>query len=177
MTRQTRHLRKSKKGHIFPAGRIKIPAITVAAHIIKKLQPFCQKITLAGSLRRKISNPHDIDIVLISKPGRLQEIQHKFDTLTTPTMYGDKKMSGKTQGYQVDLFFATPQNYESMLMFATGPAGANIKKRVDAKAKGWKLSQYGLFNKSGKRIASTEKDIYNKLGLTYRKPELRGMPR
>ena len=178
MTRQIRHLRKSKKGKHYPAGsRIKIPAITVATHIIKTLQPLCQKITLAGSIRRKIPNPNDIDIVLIPKPGKLPLIQQKIDILTTPTMYGNKKMSGKAQGYQIDIFFATTQDYESQLMFATGPAGANIWHRTQAKRKGWLLNQYGLFNKKGVRIASTEKSIYQALGLSYRPPEMRGKPR
>jgi len=178
MTKQKKHLRKSKKGRIFPAGRrIKIPAFAVAARITRILKPLCQRIILAGSIRRKVPNPNDIDIVLIPKTGKLQEIQHKFDALTTPTMYGDKKMSGKAQGYQIDILFATPEDYESQLMFATGPAGANIWHRTQAKRKGWLLNQYGLFDKKGVRIASTEKSIYKALGLSYRSPEMRGKPR
>lgn len=176
--RQERHLRTSKKGRIFPAGHRKKMSVFQVANIIKTaLETSCQRITIAGSIRRKAPNPNDIDIVIIPEPGKLDLIKQKFDLLTTPTMYGNKKMSGKAQGYQVDLFFATPQDYESQLMFATGPVGANIWHRTQAKRKGWLLNQYGLFDKKGMRIASTEKGIYQALGLSYRPPELRGLPR
>jgi DNA polymerase (family 10) len=40
--------------------------------------------------------------------------------------------------------------------------------------KGWKLNEYGLFDKNNKMIAGKdEKEVYNKLGFKYIPPEKR----
>jgi DNA polymerase (family X) len=62
-----------------------------------------------------------------------------------------------------------------MQFFLTGPAGYGIAYRRMAKAKGWKLDQYGLWNQHGELIASrTEHDIYKALGKEYKEPQERG---
>ena len=39
----------------------------LAERIVKYLKPYCQRIQIAGSIRRGEKNPRDIDIVLIPK--------------------------------------------------------------------------------------------------------------
>ena len=41
--------------------------LSLAKKIVKEIKPFCSRIEIAGSIRRKKSNPGDIDIVLIAK--------------------------------------------------------------------------------------------------------------
>ena len=71
----------------------------------------------------------------------------------------------------------TPESYGATLLYATGPLGSSISRRKLAQEKNLKLNQYGLW-KGKKMIAGkTEREIYNKLGLSYRPPEERGLPR
>jgi len=60
-------------------------------------------------------------------------------------------------------------------MYFTGSKEYNIRLREIARKKGFKLSEYGLFDrKTGKFVAGrTEKEIYKKLGLKYVEPEKR----
>lgn len=37
--------------------------------------------------------------------------------------------------------------------------------------KGWKLNEYGLFERNKKIAGKTEAEIYDKLGLSYIEPE------
>ncbi|HEV2226362.1 MAG TPA: PHP domain-containing protein, partial [Nitrososphaerales archaeon] len=60
------------------------------------------------------------------------------------------------------------------LIYFTGSKDHNIALRNLAIDKGWKLNEYGLFGKRGKRLAGrTEEEVYGKLGMKYVSPELR----
>ena len=51
-------------------------------------------------------------------------------------------------------------------MYFTGSKEHNIELRKIAIDKGWKLNEYGLFDKLGKRIAGrTEEEAYKQPGL------------
>ena len=66
-----------------------------------------------------------------------------------------------------------PDSWGSALQYFTGSKDHNIRIRKIAMKKGYKLSEYGLFNrKTDRKIAGkSERDIYTKLGLNYPKPE------
>lgn len=166
-----RTFKKGKYHFTLPGSEV----IKLSKEIEGELRPLSRRIDIAGSIRRKVDEPVDIDIVMI--PKNKEKVRERLAHLGEITEQGSTMVETKIKGVDVDTYFAEPESFGSQLMTRTGPFGANIRHRADAKTRGWKLSQYGLFDKSGRRIASTEKDIYNKLGLTYRKPELRGTPR
>lgn len=148
----------------------------VARNIKRRLEPFSSKVTIAGSLRRK-KFPDDIDIVVVPKKDKLDNIKTTIRHLDKKAFGKDKRMSFKQDGIGIDVFFSDKKEYPFQLLRRTGPAGANIKNSEMARDKGLKLNEYGLFNrKTGKRVSNilTEKDIYEKLGKPYRKPEKRG---
>jgi len=151
--------------------------IQIAQDIKRGLKPYAKRVAIAGSIRRKVPDPHDIDIVLIPKKGATDKIQEFVKRRGKLELAGYKKISGKIKGVDVDIFIASPKDFWTQMMFSTGPRGANIWHRIQAKRKGWILNQYGLFDKQGRRIAKTEREVYQKLGLSYRPPELRGLPR
>jgi hypothetical protein len=147
----------------------------LAEKVKSRLQPFASKIQIAGSIRRKKSDPVDIDIVMIPKDK--EKIRMKLSDLGRITKSGGKMIETKIKRVDTDVYFADEDDFGAQLMTYTGPSGANIYHRGQAKAKGWKLNQYGIFDKSGRRIASSERDIYKKLGSSYRIPEMRGKVR
>jgi len=75
-------------------------------------------------------------------------------------------------GVKVDIRTTTPRAKGAALLYFTGPAGYNIGIRAAAKRGGFKLSEYGLFNReTGEYVAgATEEDIYAALGRNYRAP-------
>lgn len=150
----------------------------LADRLIIELKPFTKKIEVAGSIRRRVQNPRDIDILIIprDKNGITQKlISRKAEFMSR----GEEKISAKIDGIQVDIVFTNPQEWAASLMYFTGPKGANIWNRVLAQKKGLKLSQHGLFDlKTGKRVPTpTEASIYAALDKTYRRPENRGEKR
>jgi DNA polymerase (family 10) len=81
----------------------------------------------------------------------------------------------KEQNIQADIIVVEEKQYGAALLYFTGPKEHNITLRKLAKSNGWKLNEYGLFDRtSGKLLASAEeKDIYNRLGLAWIAPEKR----
>jgi len=147
----------------------------IASEVITRLAPYCQRIEVAGSVRRQKPYPRDIDIVLI--PSDLWKLTHEIAGLGPVSLKGDKLKRVSYNGVQVDLYFATPETWATLLLIRTGSKESNIRLATLAKRKGWHLaaSGDGLFNEKGERIAgNSEESIFQAIGLPYQEPEERG---
>lgn len=143
--------------------------------LLKKIRgvPGVERAEAAGSYRRKQATVGDIDILVVTKsPAAISEAISKLPFVRNVVGQGDKKLSFDLQsGIRVDIRFVAKNQWGSALLYFTGSKEHNIAMRIVAIKKGWKLSEYGLFDAKGKVIASKEeKDIYEKLGLPYREP-------
>ncbi|MBA7716801.1 hypothetical protein ES703_125879 [subsurface metagenome] len=79
-------------------------------------------------------------------------------------------------GTQLDVYYATPETFATLLLIRTGSKDNNIRLCTLAKKKAWRLfaDGSGLFNERGERIAGdSEESIYEALGLRYQLPEER----
>jgi DNA polymerase (family 10) len=66
------------------------------------------------------------------------------------------------------------KSFGAALQYFTGNVDHNVRLRQLAISKGWKLSEYGIFDKKGRQIAGrSEEEVYRKLGLQFVPPELR----
>jgi DNA polymerase (family X) len=128
---------------------------------------------MAGSLRRGKSTVGDLDILstdpkvidaIKSCPGVAQVIES-----------GPRRTSVKLEdGVQVDVRLFKREEYGAALVYFTGSKDHNIALRNLAIEKGWKLNEYGLFDRGGERLAGeTEAGVYEKLGMEFIPPELR----
>ena len=159
-----------KKGRIVLTRRGDV-VIHLADKIVKLIKPFCRRIEIVGSIRRKEKNPIDIDLVLIPKNRiKLEEfMKQKWKFIQG----GEKKSRWKIEGVIVELYYTTAESWGATLLAYSSKLGAGIGLRVVAKRKGFKLNQYGLFK--GKKIIAgkTEQEIYHALGRPWKKPENR----
>ena len=150
-------------------------AKTVAEEVIKRLSPYCQRIEVAGSIRRQKPQVRDIDIVLISSdPWNLEHEVNNLARPFTPKLSGDKlKRFNYTGGVQIDLYFADEHTWATLLLIRTGSKENNIRLASLAKKRGWHLSANGdgLFDEKEQRVAGdTEESIYEALELSYQEP-------
>ena len=70
------------------------------------------------------------------------------------------------------MYSTNPKEWEALLLIRTGSAEHNINMSIQARKLGLKLTHSGL-TKNGKIIASTEKEIFEALGIDYVPPEER----
>lgn len=160
-----------KKGKIVVTRRGNV-VIHLANKIVKSIKPFCSRIEIVGSIRRKEKNPVDIDIALIPKDReRLEEFMKKKWKYVQG---GEKRATFRIERVKVELYYTNKEEWGATLLAYSSEFGAGIGLRMVAKRKGMKLSQHGLFNKSGRRIAGrSEEQIYHALGRPWKKPENR----
>ena len=130
-------------------------------------------VGMAGSLRRGKSTVGDLD--LLSMDQRAADALKGCPGVAQVLESGPRRTSIKLEdGIQVDLRVFSIEEYGAALVYFTGSKNHNIALRNLAIEKGWKLNEYGLFEKGGKRLAGkAETEIYQKLGLDYIPPELR----
>ncbi|MBU2612136.1 MAG: hypothetical protein KKB62_00255 [Nanoarchaeota archaeon] len=143
--------------------------IDLSRKLEKELKTFSKKIAVAGSIRRGERYPKDIDLVLIPKERvKLEDFMKKIGKFVEG---GEHESTWKIEGVKVELYYTNKEEWGAELLAYSGKKGSNIGLRSVAKRKGMKLNQYGLF-KDGRRLAGkTEKEIYEKLGRKYKKPE------
>ncbi len=144
----------------------------IAAEVVKVLAPYCSRIEVAGSIRRRKPLVNDIDIVLI--PSDPWNLTGEIARLGAVTAHGAKIQRVQHQGVWIDLYMATPETWATLLLIRTGSKENNIRLCSLAKRKGCHLAANGdgLFDETGKRVAGdSEESIYQALGLSYQKPE------
>lgn len=143
----------------------------VADAVVKHLSPHCLRIEVAGSIRRRKAWVNDIDLVLIPKDP--WELHNAIGQLGPTKMSGAKICRTEVQGIQVDIYFATPGTWATLLLIRTGSEEHNRRLATLAKNKGWHLhaSGEGLTNGNGERIAGdTERSIFEALNMKYKDP-------
>jgi DNA polymerase (family 10) len=142
---------------------------------LKKLPEVAECIP-AGSFRRRKLTIRDLDIVVRTpNPEKILARFVKMKFVKQVLGVGKEKATIITkQGVQVDIRVFTDREFGAGLLYFTGDKQHNIWLRKIAIRKGWKLNEYGLFDKKGARLAGkTEEEVYNKLGLKYVEPEKR----
>jgi DNA polymerase (family 10) len=151
--------------------------LQIANKIIKELKNKVEKIVVAGSIRRKKAMVRDIDILAISKNP--EPVMNYFTKMKNVDRILGKGKTKSTvildNGIQADLRIVPEKSFGAALQYFTGSKDYNIKLREIAIKKGYKLNEYGLFErKTGKMVAGeTEKEIFKILGVKYIEPEKR----
>ncbi|HEX77161.1 MAG TPA: hypothetical protein G4O03_01930 [Dehalococcoidia bacterium] len=146
-------------------------AQALAQEIVDQLAPYYERIEVTGSIRRQRPFPRDIDIVLI--PRSQGKLAMALEALGEARLGGKKLEERIYKGVQVDLYFATPETWATLLLIRTGSKAHNIKLTTLAKKRGWHLyaSGRGLINDRGERIAGdSEESFFQALGLPYAEP-------
>ncbi len=180
-------------GQRFILGYTMAQIRSIAARLEKV--PGAERVTIAGSARRRRDTIGDADILAVVKKsgaGVNAAIMNAF--ITTPGVvnviaHGDTKSSIKLRdGLNVDLRVVPAESYGAALNYFTGSKDHNVALRKIAVAKGWTLNEYGLFKKptgaaaaakgrdigDKNRIAGkTEEELYAAFGMDYIEPELR----
>lgn len=155
-------------GRALPLARDLVGRLEVTG-LFRRLEP-------AGSVRRGKETVGDLDLLAVS--DRPQEAANAFCSLPDVeevVARGAKRSSVRlSDGFQVDLRIVPAAAFGAALQYFTGSKEHNIRLRERAVARGWKLSEYGLFSEGGEILAgSDEEGIYRALGLDYIPPELR----
>ncbi|TSA45046.1 DNA polymerase/3'-5' exonuclease PolX [bacterium] len=135
-----------------------------------------EKVLACGSFRRRKETVGDIDLLAAADDSRAaMEYFCSMPNVEKIIARGaTKSMVRLDIGIDADLRVVPEKSLGAALQYFTGNKDHNVELRKIAIKKGWKLNEYGLFDKNNKFLAGrTEEEIYKKLGLDWIPPEMR----
>lgn len=156
----------------------------IAERVMDQLRPHCERIAIAGSIRRKKPEVKDIEIVAIPKPYETGLFESGIATVVNkwqkvkgdlPCKYTQRILP---DGIKLDLFFAEPGNWGLIYAIRTGSAEYSHKVLASGWVKmGYESIEGYLFHKQNlKRYeVREEKDLFNRIGVKYVEPEFRNL--
>lgn len=174
-------------------------ALAEADLLTGMLEPYCERLLVCGSLRRRRPAVSDIEIVyipkMITKPNpdslfgetRLVNwMDQMLEKLITDGIlarrlnakgaatWGPKNKLGSLvkSGIPVDLFATTAESWWNYIVCRTGPKESNVAIASAAVANGWHWNPYGAgFTRGGELHAVTsEREVFEFAGLKYAEP-------
>jgi DNA polymerase (family 10) len=153
-------------------------ALPIGESIVKKLlgSGLVEKATIAGSARRMRETVGDLDILAISSNGeKVMDFFVGMDNVERAIVKGPTKTTALLKiGITCDLRVLKPKSFGAAVQYFTGSRDHNIQTRQIAMDMGYKLNEYGLFDKRGRNIGGAEEPgIYEKIGLQWMPPEMR----
>jgi len=159
-------------------GRFLLDTACEAAEELKAyLREFkgVEQVTPAGSLRRGRETVGDLDLLVTGRDhAGIADHFAKFPGIAQVLAKGEDKVTIKLKNdMQVDIRLLERESYGAALQYFTGSKEHNVALRDRAKRRGWKLSEYGLFEGAKVIARRTEEEIYEELGLEWIPPELR----
>lgn len=136
-----------------------------------------EKALICGSTRRMKETVGDLDILLISSKGeKVMNFITKMDVVSNVIAKGPTKTTVLLKiGLNCDFRLVERESFGAAVQYFTGNKDHNVKVREIAINKGYKLNEYGLFDKKNRNVAAgeSEEEIYGKLGMDWMQPEMR----
>lgn len=148
------------------------------------LEPYCKRIEIAGSVRRKKPDCGDIELVIIRNPDKLEELKSivgewKRIRGDITGRYTQRMLPKgiKLEGIKLDIFIAADDgtNWGNIFLIRTGNW---VFSRF---MMGIRAPQVGLKHRDGylwlgehiKYNCHEEQDVFDRLGMDYIEPEER----
>ncbi len=159
----------------------------LADAVVAGLKPFCDRIEIAGSIRRRVAMVGDIEVVCIptevktglfdDEPERHPEFVKKVESWEAVKGKPTGKYTQRIiDGVKLDLFMVEAGNFGLQLAIRTGPARYSHKELASRWAsRGWKsVGGYLQHTSTKERMGfSEERALYSWLGINWVEPARR----
>ena len=169
-----------RKRALAPKRRPLAEAMVAAESLVAKMTavPGVLACDYAGSVRRRSETVGDLDILVAAAKEDAHAIMDAFATAP-----GVVELLGKGEtktsvvldnGMQADLRVVPRDSWGAAMQYFTGSKDHNVAMRTLAVKKKLKVSEYGVFDESGDKLAGDdEAAVYEAIGLAWMPPELR----
>jgi DNA polymerase (family 10) len=168
-------------------GKMELEKAKVIAEELKGiLAPACNRIEIAGSIRRQKPEVGDIELLVIPRANYLDKLLYDLMMRNILAMrlnkrgsktYGPKNklLLHVSSGIGVDIFSVDARNWGMALFVRTGPAEWNIKAMSRFQELGLRGHAYGGISDSGGNEIDCpdEETVFRYLGWAYVPPERR----
>jgi len=165
-----------------------------ANRFLKRLESYCWRIEVAGSIRRCKSMVGDIELLCIPMRGydQVDLLDWELQTLINAGLLGHRLgKTGQRIGYgpqnkflvdfrtgmPLDVFSTTEEGWAMSLVVRTGPKELNVRLMKAARDRGMKGHAYGTgftLADGSPLVCRTEEDVFAAVGWRYIPPQGRG---
>ncbi|HIE55910.1 MAG TPA: DNA polymerase III, partial [Chromatiaceae bacterium] len=138
--------------------------------------PGVKRVEMAGSYRRCKETLGDLDLLAVASRGaKVTEAFTRFEAVERVVSQGGTRSTVILRtGLQVDLRVVPEASFGAAWHYFTGSKAHSIAVRAMGIQRGLKINEYGVFDRSGQRIAGrSEAEVYAEVGLSWIPPELR----
>ncbi len=177
-------------------------AEVIAGSLVSVINSACERMEIAGSIRRARPDVGDIELVAVPRieteadgmfgQRQINRLTERLDTLVdadvlsahpTDPKRGERysKLIDPLSGLQVDVFSATPETYGLILLIRTGPAAYSQRFVTDLRGRGLHVAS-GQLHRGGLGCGAyecevvptpEETDVYAAAGWPFVRPEMR----
>lgn len=151
-------------------------AETIAQKYVELLRPFCKRIEIAGSIRRRKPEVKDIEIVCIRNTKHLVKFCDTINSLRVlkGSPVGKYVKIGLEEGISLDLFMCFEDNWGYIYAIRTGSADFSHLVLAASWVKQGFKGDDGYLTRNGKKIkVEEEAELFSLCRLQYVEPELR----
>ena len=161
------------------------PTVDLLNETCAHIPEYVRKFQICGSFRREKGIFGDVEFLILKSDPSINSylIQNEIIKLATKVLVrGNINMSVIINDIQVDTkIISNEYSWPFALIHFTGSVIMNVILRKEAKRRGYRLNEYGLFvGDSDNRVTSygnnnflTEKDIFDFLNIKYHEPKER----
>lgn len=158
-------------------------ALEIAKAAAKHLSPYCERIAIAGSVRRKKGTVNDIELVVIPRgkelwdfldgrllAGKIAKAEYGKKNGKVMYRWGEKYRGFVWAGMKLEVFAADADNWGYQYLLRTGPWDANtvIMTAVQKRKAPFSFKDGRVWSADGKEIpVPEEKDVFKLLGMEY----------
>ena len=156
-------------------------AETIANDTVEQLRPHCERIEIAGSIRRRKPEVGDIEIVASPKPYGTGLFESGIVTVVNqwpkvrgelPCRYTQRELP---EGIKLDLFFADETTWGVVFAIRTGSAAFSHRVLAAGWVKqGYRSVEARLHGPDGRAVSTPEEeDVFRYAGVKWVPPEQR----
>ena len=153
-----------------------LPAVLAAVEELRA-HPAAEKVSEAGSVRRRRETVRDLDIIATATdPDALTTHFASLPWVAEVVARGGTKATVISyDGLRFDLRVVPPECYGNLLQHFTGSKDHNVALREEAVRRGLSISEYGVTTVETGDVftAASEEELYEYLGYRFIAPELR----
>lgn len=167
------YLKRNRGRYLYPE------ALDKALRLVDgmKESSLVSRISIAGSLRRKVETVKDIDILVSgADPDGIMDEFAGLPWVERVIERGSSKLGALLDsGIGVDLRVVKDSQFPFALHHFTGSKEHNTAMRHRARGMGLKINEYGIFEGEGQSDieCADEEEFFERLGLQYIPPEIR----
>jgi len=166
-------------------------AKAIAEELKSLLEPACERIIIAGSIRRQKPFVNDIELLCIPRyVVGVDQLDREIGALFIQQILGFRlnKLGSKVYGPKnkllrhlesgigVDIFSTDANCWPVALVVRTGGKETNKRIATAALRKGYAFHAYGsgFSTPNGEIICHSEQEVFEAVGLPFQRPEERG---